>query len=334
MLFHDINILNWGLVIPFLGAVLFLFYRYRRKMLGRYVESGLEPLVVRGFDLKRYVLKDVLLCSVFFLSVVALARPQWGFEWQAVSRVGLDITLVVDTSKSMLTGDVKPNRLERTKLAIRDLLKKLKGDRVGLVAFSGEAFMMCPLTSDYNGFLLSLDDLSVDSIPRGGTDIGRAIQEAIKGYKEVPSRYKAVVILTDGENLEGEPLRWAREARSANIRIYTVGIGTREGEMVRAPNDKGEWEFVKDSDGNFIKSRLNENLLKEIAALTQGAYVRASGAQFGLDFLYENELSRLEKRDIESQMDKRYDERFQIFVFLALLILILELIMPLKKVED
>ena len=257
-------------------------------------------------------------------SVLALVRPQWGFDWQEVRRQGLDILILVDTSRSMLTEDVKPNRLERAKLAVKDLLKKLKGDRVGMIAFAGDAFLTCPLTADYNGFVLSLDNLSIDSIPRGGTDLGKAIQESMKGYQDVPAQYKAVIVLTDGENWEGDPIQWARVAAQKKIRIYTVGIGTREGELIHTVKEDGDAGFVKDSAGNFVKSRLNEGMLKEIAAVTGGAYVRSSGAELGLDYIYENYLSRLEKRDIESKMEQRYYERFQVPLFLAFLLLVLE----------
>ena len=138
---------------------------------------------------------------VFVFSIVALARPQWGFEWHEIKREGLDILIVIDTSKSMLTQDVKPNGLERTKLAVKDLLRRLEGDRIGLIAFAGDAFLVCPFTVDYSGFLLSLNDLDVATVQRGGTNIGRAIDVALKGYGEIKNKYKAMVIITDGDNL-------------------------------------------------------------------------------------------------------------------------------------
>ncbi|NTV29897.1 MAG: VWA domain-containing protein, partial [Candidatus Omnitrophica bacterium] len=297
----------------------------------RFVERPLEGAVAWRFDAKRYLWKNVLLCLAMILSVLALARPQWGFEWGKVKRQGLDIFLAIDTSKSMLTQDVRPNRLERTKLAVRDLLKKLKGDRVGLIAFSGDAFLVCPLTVDYSGFLLSLDDLSAESVPRGGTNIGRALEEAMKGYQEVPAQYKAVVVLTDGENWEGDPLALARTAREKKIRIYTVGIGTQEGELVRVVNEQGQSEFLKDAGGNIVKSHLNEKLLNEIAAVTGGAYIRASGAESGLEYLYDVELSKLERRDIESDVERRYRERFQWLVALLLLVLVAETLIPTRR---
>jgi Ca-activated chloride channel homolog len=333
MHFAQAYMLNGIFLVIAFAFVLLRLASYRRKRMARFLEDQLVEDVAANFSRKMYVRKNVLLVLVGLFSVLALARPQWGFEWQQVKRKGLDIFLAIDTSKSMLTEDVKPNRLERTKLAVRDLLKKLKGDRVGLIAFSGSAFLVCPLTADYSGFLLSLESLNIDAIPRGGTDIGSAIQEALKGYAEVPSQYKTVVLLTDGENWEDDPEHWAKVAAEKKVRLYTIGIGTKEGELIRVPDENGELNFLKDSAGNFVKSRLNEQLLKEIAAKTGGAYIRASGAEFGLEYLYDNELSKLEKREIESQIEKRYFDRFQYPLALALFLLLAETLLVTRKPE-
>jgi Ca-activated chloride channel family protein len=324
-----------GVFVVALIAVMVLFLiKLRRKTVHQFGEKKLAVFTARSFSIQRFMWKEVLTVTVFLLSVIALTRPQWGFDWQEVRRQGLDVLVLIDTSKSMLTEDVKPNRLERAKLAVKDLLKKLKGDRIGMIAFAGDAFLTCPLTADYSGFVLSLDNLDADSIPRGGTDLGKAIQESLKGYEDVPAQYKAVIVLTDGENWEGDPVQWAKVAAQKKIRIYTVGIGTREGELIRQVQENGEAGFVKDASGNFVKSRLNESVLKEIAAVTGGAYVRSSGAELGLDYIYDNYLSRLEKRDIESKMEQRYYERFQVPLFLAFLILVLELCLSARRSRE
>jgi Ca-activated chloride channel family protein len=246
-----------------------------------------------------------------------LARPRWGYHLQEIKRQGLDILIAIDVSKSMLTQDVKPSRLERTKLAVRDLVMKLNGDRVGLIAFAGEAFLVCPLTSDYSGFLLSLNDLSADTIPRGGTALTKAIEEAARSYGKKEQPYKTVILVTDGEDQEGDALKAASKAKEKGIKIYTVGIGTQQGDLIRVMDNQGQSRFLKDAQGNFVKSRLNENLLQRIAYTTNGAYVRSSGAQFGLDYLYEQQLSKLEKQEIENKMEKKYQERFQWFLTVA-----------------
>ncbi len=331
MRFAHIHIIHFIWLLLPLG-LLFWWLRLRKsKIISRFVDEHLWDEVVATFSLRRQKIKNALLLGVILFSIIALARPQWGFKWREIKRQGLDVLLAIDTSKSMLANDVKPNRLERTKLAVKDLLKKLKGDRIGLVAFSGDAFLTCPLTVDYGGFLLSLEMLDTETIPRGGTSIAKAIDHAIKGYESTPNQYKAIVIITDGENLEGDPLEAAKKAKEKGVKIYCVGIGTAEGDLIQIRNDQGELEFLKDKGGNFIKSRLNEKMLQEIAFITGGAYVRSSGAQFGLDVIYEQYLSKMEKREIESKMKKMHLERFQLPLAIALLLLILEVCVTTRK---
>ena len=301
MRFAEPQILHWLWLTPVFSLCLYGFYARRQKISIRFIGRG----TTQGMA------KDICLIIAYIFIILALARPQWGYEMQTVKRQGLDILVAVDTSKSMLTQDVKPRRLERTKLAVKDLVKKLKGDRIGLIAFAGEAFLTCPLTSDYNGFMLALDDLSGDTIPRGGTDIAKAIAQALKSFSPASAEHKAFVLVTDGEEEQGDAAAMARKAKDKGVRIYTVGIGTQEGDLVRVENAQGDMEFLKDKQGNFIKSRLNERLLQEIAYITGGAYVRSSGAQFGLDYLYDRELSKLGKRDFGDNEDRKYHERFQ-----------------------
>ncbi len=263
----------------------------------------------------------ILVIFIGIFSVLALMRPQWGFQWQKIKREGLDILVAIDTSKSMLTDDVKPNRLERSKLAVKDLVKKLEGDRIGLIAFAGTGFLVCPLTIDYQGFLLTLDNVNTETIPRGGTSISTAIKEGIRSYKNTKGKNKVMIIITDGEDLEGNVLELAKKAADQGIKIFTIGIGTKEGELIRVPNGQGEYEFVKDKEGNFVKSRLNEKLLQELALTTNGVYVHATGAQFGLEYIYDNYLSKIEKHEIKSTMEKRFYDRFQIPLVLAFILL-------------
>lgn len=330
---ENMEVLHWLWSIVILAGFLFWAIKRKQSVLRLFASKDIIKEIANSCSDRMAIIRSVLIVCVFCLSIIALARPQWGFEWQEIKRKGLDILIVVDTSKSMLTRDVKPNRLERTKLAVKDLLKKLKGDRIGLIAFSGSAFLVCPLTVDYGGFLLSLEGLSTKSIPRGGTNLSSAIKEAIKEYDNTPSKYKAVIIVTDGENLEGDPIVWAKKAKEEGIKICCVGIGTREGELIQVEDVFGQKEFLKDEKGNFVKSRLNEQLLQKIALSTEGVYVRASGVQFGLDLIYEKELSKLEKREIESKIEQKYFERFQWPLSFALFLLIIETCLPMRKRE-
>jgi Ca-activated chloride channel family protein len=246
MHFAQLNMIIWLLAV--IGLVAFLFWanKHRIKILHSFTQEHLLKDIAYLFDPKKAEIKSILLVAVALFSVMALLRPQWGFQWQEVKRQGIDILVVIDTSKSMLTQDVKPNRLERTKFAVLDLLKKLEGDRIGLIAFSGEPFLICPLTVDYGGFQISLDDLSIETIPRGGTNIEKAIREAIKDYGEVSSKYKAVIIVTDGDDLEGDPIAAARQAKEKGIKIYSVGIGSAEGELIQIRDNQGGLGFLND----------------------------------------------------------------------------------------
>ena len=317
----------WHLLwlLPVIAAGLHYFYTRRTKITSRFIQEHLHQELAQGFSKKHYRLKAILMMAAFILVIAALSRPQWGFTIRPVKRHGLDIMVVIDVSKSMLTQDVKPSRLERTKLAIKDLVMKLNGsDHIGLIAFAGDAMLICPFTYDYNGFLLSLDDLSVDSIARGGTNISHAINESIKAYQGMLDSDKAVVLVTDGEDEEGDALQAARKAKEKGIRIFSIGVGTKQGDLVQVTNAEGQTEFLKDAEGNVVKSHLNENLLQQIAYITGGAYIRSGGTEFGLDYLYDKQLVKLKKHDAEEKMAKQYDERFQWPLTLAFIILLAE----------
>lgn len=314
------------MVITAITVMLFYLWamRRRRKLVNRFVEKSLAGSIAPTISAERKIAKMAMLIVAISLMVFSLARPQWGFEWKETKMKGLDIMIAVDVSKSMLATDVKPNRLERTKFGIKDLVKKLNGDRIGLIAFSGTAFLQCPLTIDYNGFLLTLDDLNINTIPRGGTSISGAIREAINVFKGQDKKYKTLIIITDGDDLEGDPVKAAKEASEQGVKIYCLGVGTFEGALIPAVDERGSRGWVADKGGNVVKTKLNEEMLKNIAISTGGSYVRATQSDFGLVLLYDKSISKLEKKDIEGKMNKQYQERFIYFLGIALLILLVE----------
>ncbi len=277
-----------------------------------------------SMDRKRQNIKAVLILISVSVIALSLMRPQWGFEWKEVTRSGLDILIAIDTSKSMLAEDVKPNRLERSKLAVKDLIHKLQGDRIGLIAFAGSAFLQCPLTVDYSGFMLSLDDLNVNTLPKGGTSLSDAIRVALDSYEGGKKKYKALVIITDGEDHEGNAAEWAEKAKEQGIKIFTIGIGTREGELIPVTDESGNRMFLKDRSGNVVKTSLDEKALQDVALATGGSYVKATATEFGLDLIYEEKLSKMEKREVENKMIRKYYERYQIPLAIALLLLCVE----------
>ncbi|HPM43623.1 MAG TPA: VWA domain-containing protein, partial [Candidatus Omnitrophota bacterium] len=313
-----------------LAAFLLFVLRRRKRLMRRFADKNLLPGIGPTVSPKRKAIKMLLIFAAALLALASLARPQWGFEWEEVKRVGLDMLIAIDTSKSMLAKDMKPNRLERSKFAIKDLVKKLNGDRIGMVAFAGSAFLQCPLTIDYNGFLLTLDDLSVGTIPRGGTSMASAIREAFSVFQGPDKQYKVLVIITDGEDLEGDVLKAVDEAAKSGIKIFCVGVGTTDGELIQV-SGRGGTAFLEDKQGNAVKTKLNEDLLKKIALSTGGSYIRASQSDFGLVRLYDESISKLEKRDIESKMRKKYHERYQYLLSIALILLLIEPLVSERK---
>lgn len=296
----------------------------RKKALETFADKNLLAGLIASFDLRKHRLKQVMVIASLSLMVFALMRPQWGSKWQEIKRKGLDILVAVDASKSMLAEDIKPSRLERTKLALADFVKRLKGDRIGLIAFAGSAFVQCPLTVDYSGFLLSAESLDTNTIPKGGTSISAAIRQAMESYEGGLKKYKVLIIITDGEDHEGDSVKVAELAQKEGIKIFCIGIGTNEGELIPVNDESGNKVFLKDRNGAVVKSRLDEIMLQKVALATGGSYVRASAREFGLDLIYKEKLSEMEKRELESKMAKQYEERFQIPLAMAFLILAME----------
>ncbi len=323
----------WYILWAAAGFVVFCFFVFRRreKLLETFASRTLLKDLLTTLDERKVKIKNFMVATGVVLCFFSLMRPQWGFHWEKVQRHGLDIIIAFDTSKSMLAPDIKPNRLERAKLAVKDFVNHLQGDRVGLVAFAGEAFLQCPLTLDYHGFLLALDNLSVNTIPKGGTSIAAAIKEAIKSYPSEDKGHRVLILITDGEDLGGEVLKAAKEAKKEGVKIFCVGIGTQEGELIPITDEKGLRTFVKDASGSVVKTRLDEDTLKEIASLTGGGYIHAGGASLGLDELYERTISHMTKMTFKTKMVKRYEERYQIFLFLAVVLLMLEPFVPQRR---
>jgi len=310
-----------------LAGLFFWANSRRKKALETFADINLLPTLLASFDSRKHRIKEMLVIVALTLSVFALMRPQWGFKWHKIQRKGLDILVAVDVSKSMLAEDIKPNRLERTKLALADFVKRLKGDRIGLIAFSGSAFVQCPLTIDYSGFLLSVESLDINTIPKSGTSISSAIRQALESYEGGLKKYKVLIIITDGEDHEGDPVKAAESAKDTGIKIFCIGIGTNEGELIPVTDENGNKAFLKDKSGAVVKSRLDEAVLQKIALTTGGSYVRASAKEFGLDLIYREKLSEMEKRELESKMAKQYEERFQIPLAIAFLLLAAEFLL-------
>jgi len=314
--------------------ILFIWgYRRRIRLLHKFAQGEVLGELILSFSSRKYKMKIVLLLAAAGLIIISLMRPEWGFRWHEVKRKGVDIFIALDTSRSMLAQDIKLNRLGRAKLAIKDLVTKLKGDRIGLIAFAGTAFIQCPLTMDYGGFLITLNDVNANTIPRGGTDIAAAINKAIKSYPAQDRGHRVLIVFTDGENHEGDPVKSAQAARAKGIKIFCIGVGTRAGSLIPIKDKQGSF-FLKDSNGNIVKTHLNEAILQKIALETGGAYVHAVPLHFGLALIYKRNIAHMAKLRLRSKMVKQYEERFQLPLFLAFIILVWDTLLITYKRED
>ena len=323
----------WLLVPALLGLGGFFFWAWRekRRLITRFISARLLPSLTLGVATERQKARMGLLLSAFGLLMLALSRPQIGFSWEEAHSRGLDIVVAIDTSKSMLAADLSPNRLRRAQLAAIDLKRLAKTDRLGLVAFAGSAFLQCPLTLDDEPFRQSVEALDVNIIPQGGTALAEAIQTARSAFKEGNDNHKVLVLFSDGEDHDGEAVEAAKQAAKEGMVIFTIGVGTPNGDVLRATDVQGRTEFIKGPDGNAVRSKLNEKLLEEIAAQTpEGFYRRLAGANT-MDLLYTHGLAPLPKSDRASQQIKRHHEHFQWLLGLAIVLLLAEMLVPERK---
>lgn len=323
----------WMIAGGFVCLALFLLIRRlesrRRVAMETFAAAKLLGRLSRNVSVPQRRLKKTLLLLAIFCLFVALARPQYGFRWVEVKRKGIDILFALDTSNSMLASDIRPNRLERSKLAIMDFVSQLKGDRVGLMPFAGSAFLLCPLTLDYSAFEQSLITVDTTIIPKGGTNISNGISEA-EYVLSNEANHKILILITDGENLEGDAVARAKTAAENKMTIHTVGVGTRDGELVPVSTNGGS-RFIKDDSGKFVQSRLDEATLQQLAEVSGGLYVPLGASGEGLETLYQQTLSLIPKEELAERQQKVPLERFQYPLALALFLLTLEFLISGRK---
>jgi Ca-activated chloride channel family protein len=319
MRFGAPEFIKWLLLIIPLVVLLIWMHRQRAVRLARLISSSVWETVIPGHSRKSGRRRIVLRLLALLCIGLALTRPQWGSHWEEVKQRGLDIIIVLDTSKSMLAEDIKPNRLKQAQWAVRDFVKQLKGDRIGLVAFAGSSFLQCPVTVDYAAFTMTLDDIYAGIIPRGGTAIEQALKKAVDSFDTKSEADRVIILITDGEDHEGDPMRMAEQFRKDKIKLFCIGVGTLEGELV--PSTEG---YVKNQQGQVVKSSLNEGLLEKLASETGGFYVRSAPGDFGIDRIYKLGISGLQRNEQETRLAKVYEERFGWFAAAALLLLLAE----------
>ena len=317
----------WALLaIPILAV---LFVRAEQRAVARlreFVSPKLLPLLSATVNRSRRIFRFGLLMLGLVLAIVSLTRPQWGYIYEEVKRKGLDLLFAVDTSRSMLSNDVQPNRLERVKLAGQDLVNQLQGDRVGLIAFAGRAFLQAPLTIDYEAEVESINDLNTKTIPEGGTNISEAISLAVNTFGKSAAGNRALIIFTDGEELSGDAAKAAKAAADAGVKIFTIGVGTPQGSLIPINSDDGGTAFVKDSAGQVVKSKLDEKRLREIAEATGGFYLHLDDGPRTMAQLYSEGLAKMKAAEIDARLSRTPIERYEWALGAAMLALTMSIL--------
>ena len=286
---------------------------------------------MHSFSKRRTQIKNILTILIFILLIIGIANPQVGTKMEEVKREGVDLMIAIDLSNSMMAEDIKPNRLERAKLAISRLIDKLEGDRIGLIVFAGEAYVQLPITTDYSAAKLFLSTVSTNIVPTQGTEIAKAIDLSIQSFDMENAQNKAIIIITDGESHDEKAIESSERANELGIFVHTLGMGLSKGGPIPIYNKYGNrTDYRKDRDGNTIISKLNEQLLQQIASAGKGTYVRANNSKAGLSTLFA-EINKMEKKEIGTMVFTEYKDRFQLFIGLALLLLLTDLILLVRK---
>ncbi len=302
--------------------ILFLVWgaRRRRRMAARFCGEPLLPKLVGPRFAEKQRLRLILTVLAVLFCMLAFTQPRWGYQWKEKQQFGLDLVVALDVSRSMLAEDIKPNRLDRARRKVLDLIDMLEGDRIGLVVFAGDAFVQCPLTLDYQAAKLFLSAVDTDILSIQGTALAKAIRVSLEALRGQEKKSKAVILITDGEDHSGEPVEAARRAAEQGVQIYTIGIGRELGAPIPSADAKGG--FKKDASGEVILTKLDEATLQAIALETGGTYVRSVTGDLDLTQIYkESILGSLEKTELKSQRRKQWHERFQWLILLALICL-------------
>lgn len=319
--------------IPVLLILLIGFYysqKKRKQFFKSLISTKLHDNLMSTYSSDRYILKCTMFLLSIFLFFLALAQPRWGYKLEEQKSKGIDILFALDVSKSMLAEDVRPNRLERAKYSILDLTKKLEGDRFGLIAFAGSAFLQCPLTLDYNAFRESLEQTDPSVIYQGGTDIGAAIRTAEPVFAK-ENNFKILILITDGEDLQESGIVAATNAAKEDIKIYTVGVGTAQGELIPIKDTQNSTDYLRDPNGNIVKTKLDETTLRKIADITGGFYVPLGPKGEGLEQIYYSGLKSIPKQQLSSNFRQVPIEQFQWPLGLGILLLCIETLLSTRK---
>lgn len=317
------------LLLPVLILLYIINEVRKRKALKRLGDVNLVSRLVPEMSTVRPAIKFILQLIAVSAGIIMLSRPQFGSKIEDIKKQGVEVIIALDVSNSMLAQDIQPDRLTRAKQAISRLVDNLDNDKIGLIVFAGDAYIQIPVTTDYISAKMFLSSINPNMVPKQGTAIGAAIDLGIRSFSPGEGKSKAMIIITDGENHEDDPVKEAEEASKAGIVIHTLGIGSTEGVPIPILIN-GKRDYLKDADGNTVVTKLDEEILKKIALSTNGNYVRASNSNIGLDEIF-NGIKRMKKQDLESTMYTEYNDQFQIFAAIAFFLLLADFIIMERK---
>ncbi len=317
--------LTYLFALPAVAAVLWFAWLLKRRRMQAYGARATLQRMVPGRSRVKFWLRGGLLLLTLGVLVVAYANPKIGTKFEEVTRSGIDLIVAVDVSSSMRAEDIQPNRISAAKKELQNLINNLKGDRIGIIVFAGDGYTQLPLTSDYNAALMLTDVITTGSAPTPGTAIGAAIDLARESFKKEEGKYKAMVIITDGENHEDDPVSAANEAADEGIVIHTIGMGSLEGAPIPEGSDENRQGFKKDAQGELVLSRLDAETLREVAKVTGGTFTQAISGRDNLASVFE-QIERMEKKEFGTKQFTDYEDRFQYLLALGLLLLIAELL--------
>ena len=313
------------ILVPFFFVFQFLVLKIRERRVKKFGDEDLVSRLMPSYSEGKTWIRLVLFTIGFIFFVIGLSRPQIGAKLKEHETKGAEIMIVLDVSNSMLAEDYSPNRLERAKLAISRLVDKLRDERIGLIVFAGNSFVQLPITTDYVSAKMFLNAISTESVPVQGTAMGEAISTAVKSFSAQSKKSRAVIVITDGENHEDDPVAAARQAAELGVRIFTIGVGSPEGKPIPF-----EGELLKDTNGEIVVTRLDEDILKDVADAGNGLYVRAGTSEFGLNPVI-NEIKKMEDEKYSSIVFEEYDEQFMYFFGIALIFFVLEMLVGDRK---
>ncbi len=308
------------LLIPFFFIIQSVVLMFRKRRIRKFGDEALVSSLMPSYARAKVWVRLSMFALGFFFFVIGLSRPQIGAKLKEHETRGAEIMIVLDVSNSMLAEDYSPNRLERAKLAISRLVDKLRDDRIGLIVFAGNSFVQLPITTDYVSAKMFLNSITTESVPVQGTAIGDAINTAVRSFSAQSEKSRAIIVITDGENHEDDPVAAAKQAAELGVRVFTIGVGSPEGKPIPMNG-----ELLKDKEGNIVVTRLDESVLQEVAAEGNGVYVRAGSSEFGLNPIIDD-IRKMEDEKYSSVVFEEYDEQFMYFLGIALFFFVIEML--------